>query len=348
MLKRTLFLLSLCLLAALSFAQSTTENDRPIIGLLTMPSDYPSNYSPSQYSYVRAGYVKWIESGGARVTPIQWNLATASLTQILSKLNGVVIPGGYTALTQTSGGTTSDSPFLAACRIVVNYAINQTNSGITYPVYGIDSGMLAIALIIANDYTIVTPFNQANSLATLQFTSSASTSKMYTLFPQYLTSYAQSNPIFWFNHTLGVTPSTFSANANLNSYFNVLSQTLDNSGLAFVSSFEGKTKPIYGVQFHPEKNAYEWDSTTYDHEYKAVQAGQLLVNHLIDDSRSNMNVFPYSTIEDACLIYNSNTTMLPNIFAPMYFFPNSATFCMTSSTARNLDVFDKIRDWVDD
>ena len=44
-------------------------------------------------------------------------------------------------------------------------------------------------------------------------------------------------------------------NENLSNFFNPLTVTYDKSNREFVSSFESKKYPIYGVQFHPEKNA---------------------------------------------------------------------------------------------
>jgi len=104
-----------------------------------------------------------------------------------------------------------------------------------------------------------------------------------------------------------------------------------------VSSFEGNSLPIYGVQFHPEKNAFEWDSSSYNHDYDAVQSAQLLVNHLIDDSRSNFNVFPTPQIEDTCLIYNQNATLISGVWAPMYFFNNNEVVCLNQDPFHSLE-----------
>lgn len=45
-------------------------NERPIIGLLTQPGEP----APVGQSYVAASYVKWLESAGARVVPILYDM----------------------------------------------------------------------------------------------------------------------------------------------------------------------------------------------------------------------------------------------------------------------------------
>jgi len=55
--------------------------------------------------------------------------------------------------------------------------------------------------------------------------------------------------------------------------FDVLSTNSDRQGVDFVSSIEAKDFPIYGTQWHPEKNAYEWA--------KNVDTGIYIVNTFI-------------------------------------------------------------------
>jgi gamma-glutamyl hydrolase len=50
-------------------------NDRPIIGILSQPGDP----APDGASYIAASYVKWVESAGARVVPIEYDLTEAEV-----------------------------------------------------------------------------------------------------------------------------------------------------------------------------------------------------------------------------------------------------------------------------
>jgi GMP synthase-like glutamine amidotransferase len=60
----------------------------------------------------------------------------------------------------------------------------------------------------------------------------------------------------------------------------------DTQGLEFVSSFEHKQYPIYGVQFHPEKNAYEWKVTNkIPHTASAISVGQYFANFFINEGK---------------------------------------------------------------
>ena len=44
----------------------------------------------------------------------------------------------------------------------------------------------------------------------------------------------------------------------MDQFWDILSVNKDVNGLEFVSTIEAKNYPIFGTQFHPEKNAYEW------------------------------------------------------------------------------------------
>ena len=153
---------------------------------------------------------------------------------------------------------------------------------------------------------------------------------MFSTYPQFLLSDVQSTPVFWFNTSYGIKPETFASDPLLSKYFNILSNSFDKNGNQFVSSIESKKWPIFAVQFHPEKAAFEWDSSTYSHKYTAITASQLIINQLIDQSRENKNVFPSSSVEDGCLIYNVNSTMISGLFSPVYLFKNTQSSCLVT------------------
>ena len=45
----------------------------------------------------------------------------------------------------------------------------------------------------------------------------------------------------------------------LGSFWDVLGTNEDAKGVTFVSLAEAKAFPFFAAQFHPEKNAYEWE-----------------------------------------------------------------------------------------
>jgi hypothetical protein len=65
----------------------------------------------------------------------------------------------------------------------------------------------------------------------------------------------------------------------------------DSQGLEFVSSFEHKKYPIYGVQFHPEKNAFEWKKTNNNpHTANAILVQQYFANFFVNEG--NVRLLP--------------------------------------------------------
>lgn len=76
-------------------------NQAPIIGIYTQSdqSDEPTETTdrikaaPSNYSYIAASYVKYIQMSGAQVVPIFAYSNQSYFDQLLPKINGVLFPG---------------------------------------------------------------------------------------------------------------------------------------------------------------------------------------------------------------------------------------------------------------
>jgi GMP synthase-like glutamine amidotransferase len=69
------------------------------------------------------------------------------------------------------------------------------------------------------------------------------------------------------------------------------------NGTEFISSFEHKKYPFYGVQFHPEKNAFEWKVESIPHSAESILAQQFYGNFLVNEGkltgrRSTCTVIP--------------------------------------------------------
>lgn len=73
----------------------------PIIGIYTQSdqSDEPTSSTPktlaapSNYSYIAASYVKYIQMSGAQVVPIFAYSNQSYFDELLPKINGVLFPG---------------------------------------------------------------------------------------------------------------------------------------------------------------------------------------------------------------------------------------------------------------
>ena len=72
------------------------RNERPIIGVLAQDiNSISSAMKNTNYnSYISASYVKFLESGGARVVPILIDQSDEYYQMIFDSINGMLIPGG--------------------------------------------------------------------------------------------------------------------------------------------------------------------------------------------------------------------------------------------------------------
>lgn len=130
---------------------ASTAHDRPIIGVLVQEISqvfefmYPNKYD----SFIVASYVKWVESGGARVTPIWIGKDRSYYQSILSKVNGVLLPGGNVDKNAKGG-------YVEAANHIVTIATGFNMVKDFFPIFGIGMGMDYLLYLTNNNTDIST------------------------------------------------------------------------------------------------------------------------------------------------------------------------------------------------
>ena len=68
----------------------------PIIGVLTQPfTALPKTADTTETakSFIPNSHVKFLESAGARIVPVEYTLSQSKLHEMLEQVNGIYIPG---------------------------------------------------------------------------------------------------------------------------------------------------------------------------------------------------------------------------------------------------------------
>ena len=76
--------------------------------------------------------------------------------------------------------------------------------------------------------------------------------------------------------------------------YDILSYNYGTDGQEFISTVEHKILPIYGIQWHPEKNPYIWKTSSMWNEVPhfpdAIEATQAVANFLISEGIVYLNI----------------------------------------------------------
>jgi len=233
----------------------SSQRASPVIGILTQPTSYDDGY------VIAASYVKWLESGGARSIPIPYDADRDLVYDIFQQINGVFFPGGA-----------SDVP--PAAQYLIELAANDTDT--FFPVWGTCLGFEYILQVLSNSSSSTNPIlvdgfdaeNISLALDNVVQKELYEEPRIYDIVTNY--------NVTMNNHHRGVEPQTFLGNAKLNELFQITSTNVDRNGRRFVSTIEPRypnTFPFYGVQYHPEKNPFEYGT------YKDTNIPYEAINH---------------------------------------------------------------------
>ncbi|OCT76859.1 hypothetical protein XELAEV_18032062mg [Xenopus laevis] len=311
--------LLLLLLGTLVLSQATslynsplTANDRPIIGILAQETHFDELQTFGR-SYIAASYVKTIESAGARVIPILLNLAEEEYQKIFNSINGILFPGGAVDLVK--------SEYARVAKLFYNWALEANDKGDYFPVWGTCLGFEELTYLTSGEILLTLTETEDISLP-LNFSANALNSKLFKHISKELYTALSSKPITANFHYWSLSMQNFTKNEKLSKFYNVLTTNSDGS-VEFISTFEAYDYPIYGVQWHPEKNPFEWKkASNISHSSEAVRAAFYMAEFFVNEARKSSHHFTEEEDETKALIYNyfpKNTGNI-SVFEQMYFF----------------------------
>ncbi|XP_065074467.1 gamma-glutamyl hydrolase-like isoform X3 [Ochlerotatus camptorhynchus] len=285
--------------AEVPMRQQTQLNEEPVIGVLAQEMSYSlaAKYEEDYESYIAASYVKFVEGAGARVVPIWINKPREYYEDILPKLNGVLLPGGATWFNQSNG-------YADAGRHIYDVAEEINIQGGFLPLWGTCLGFELLTYLAANGDEHRAHCSSNNQGLPLDFKSDFRKSRMFGETPDEIIEILASEPVTPNFHQYCVTEKNFSA-YGLDREWRVMSTNQDWNGLEFISTIEHKVLPFYGIQFHPEKNIYEWvRNKNISHTSNAIKASQYFADFFVNEARKSGQSFQSEVEIDRHVIYN--------------------------------------------
>ncbi|XP_063587250.1 gamma-glutamyl hydrolase-like [Penaeus indicus] len=304
---------------ATSASVSQDLNLRPVIGILSQELGRSMRKALSEYnytSYIAASYVKFFEGAGARVVPILINQDDDYYRKMISSINGLVFPGGSASITQRSG-------YGRAGRLLYDLLLDSAANGTILPLFATCLGFEMLMYLHANNTNPLTSCKAQNRSDPLFLQTGWELSELLGEAPENIlqtltTTNATSN-----FHKYCVTPQSF-RDLGLDEDFLMLSTSHDSDGIEYVSTVEHRELPLFGFQWHPEKNLYEWGYASIPHTRDAIEAAQFTANVFVDKARQNNQSFGSKEKEASMLIYNYSPTYIAQLyrssFQQCYFF----------------------------
>ncbi|KXJ70954.1 hypothetical protein RP20_CCG021923 [Aedes albopictus] len=307
-------------------------NEEPVIGVLAQEMSYSlaAKYEEDYESYIAASYVKFVEGAGARVVPIWINKPREYYENILPNLNGVLLPGGATWFNQSNG-------YADAGRHIYDVAEEINVQGGYFPLWGTCLGFELLTYLAANGDEHRAHCSSNNQALPLDFKPNFREGRMFAETPDEIVEILASEYVTANFHQYCVTEKNLT-DYGLDREWRVMSTNLDWNGLEFISTIEHKILPFYGVQFHPEKNIYEWvQNKNISHTPNAIKAAQYFADFFVNEARKSEGRFQSEDDIDQHVIYNypvSFTGLKKSAFEQCYLFEGNVDYREPSEAAK--------------
>ncbi|XP_060535921.1 gamma-glutamyl hydrolase-like isoform X2 [Cylas formicarius] len=287
---------------SIPMASEIVATDTPIIGVLSQETYIISGLFPNVTydSYIAASYVKFVESAGARAVPVWIGQDESYYRRVVDYTNGLLFPGGGTYFNETGG-------YGEAATYLYRFAIDSNRSGNYYPIWGTCLGMQVLMYASLNGTKDVRlDCSLTNVAIPLNFSKDYENSRMFSRTPDETINILKSKNVTYNQHRYCLTKASLKENDLLDDW-QILATNIDSNGLEFISAMEHRTYPLYGVQFHPEKNQFEFKKNKgFPHSEQSVRVAQHFANFFVGECRKNANRFPNDDVEVRSLIYNFN------------------------------------------
>ncbi|KAL7876195.1 hypothetical protein AOLI_G00111580 [Acnodon oligacanthus] len=285
------------------------RNDRPVIGVLAQEVSAPT---PGKNAYIAASYVKYLESAGARVVPVMIKKSEEEYIQLFKSINGILFPGG--------GASIVSSAYAKAAGIFYRLALEANLKGDYFPVWGTCLGF-ELLTFLTSQKLLLSHTNTTGVALPLDFTKESKDSRMFKDFPDDLMTSLAKEPLTENSHQWSITTESFNESKKLKKFYRILSTNTDGQK-EFVSTVEAYDFPIYGTQWHPEKNAFEWTRPYIPHTPSAIKTTFYMAYFFVNEAKKSLHSFASQEEEQKALIYNYSPAHTGNgsSFEQVYYF----------------------------
>jgi gamma-glutamyl hydrolase len=217
--------------------KTTKKHQTVCVGIITIPHMNKTKYGDS---HIMKAYVDWFEDRGVRVIPIPYD--TTQHDEYFNMINGLIIPGGETAYIM------KNKTFLHS---VTRFVELSLSGGEYFPIWGTCFGFELLLFLIGN-FTKLKRY-PARGFYPLHITREGYMSRMFRSFPTRYLHYLEHHKSCNNNHEYGISPNEFMENEHLRRFYSILATSVADNGKEYVAAIEAKYYPIYGVQWHPER-----------------------------------------------------------------------------------------------
>lgn len=240
------------------------------------------------------------------------NKTEEEYTRLFKSINGILFPGG--------GASIFSSGYAKAAGIFYKLALEANSEGDYFPVWGTCLGFEQLTLLTCGK-SLLSHTNTSGVALPLNFTKESKDCRMFKDFPEDLMTSLANQPLTENSHQWSVTTEDFNANQQLKEFYRILSTNSDGQK-EFVSTVEAYNIPIYGAQWHPEKNAFEWTQGYIPHSSAAIKTTFYMAQFLVHEARKSLHRFSTQEEEQKALIYNYQPTYTgtKSSFEQIYYF----------------------------
>lgn len=208
-----------------------------VVGILTIPH---SISTPHGRSHIMKAYADGFEKQGIVVVPVPFDTTHHEL--YYSLINGLVIPGGETVFLM------KDKYLLETVRRFIELSLRPREY---FPIWGTCFGYELLMALIGKISTFETITDHQRR--SIMWTEEGRLSHIYRWLGVKEATRFETSARTAQNHEFGISPLRFLENARLRRFFRMIAVAKNDKGEEYVAAIEAKRHPIYGVQWHPER-----------------------------------------------------------------------------------------------